>query len=100
MFKREPRIEDLKLANEIDSVMNRMAEIGPDDPEYPKQIVYLQRLNDLKTQKRDKRVSPDTMAIVLGNLIGILIIVAYEQKHIMKSTSMNFIMKPKTNITN
>lgn len=99
MFVRKPKIEDLKLNNEIDSVLNSMAELGPDNPEYPKKIVHLERLVELRTQKRRKPVSLDTLALVGGGFLQILVIVAYEQKHIMKSRAMDFITKPK-NITN
>lgn len=99
MFNRQQSAEDKKLADLIDSVMNDMASYGPDSPEYPALVEHLQRLNELKTKDRPKRISPDTMALVAGNLIGILIIVAYEQKHVMTSKSLNFIMKPKTDMT-
>jgi hypothetical protein len=35
------------------------------------------------------------MAIVVGNILGILVIVAYEQKHVMVSKGLGFVIKAK-----
>ena len=79
----------------IDRVLTEMNTYGPDSPEYDKLVRYLERLNDVKANERQHFVvSPDTIAIVLGNLVGILIIVAYEQKHVMTSKAMGYI-RPK-----
>jgi uncharacterized protein Smg (DUF494 family) len=79
----------------LNKVLDELKQYGPDTPEFEKQLRYLERLNDLKTGNRQQyRVSPDTIALVLGNLAGILIIVAYEQKHVWTSKAMGFI-KPK-----
>ena len=76
----------------IASVMNEMETYGPDSPEYPSMLAYLERLNDLKTPRR-KKVNPDIMAGVLGNLAGILIIVSYEHMHVMTSKAIAFLGK-------
>ena len=79
----------------IDRVLTEMNTYGPDSPEYDKLVRYLERLKDVKANERQHYlVSPDTIALVLGNLAGILIIVAYEQKHVMTSKAMGFI-RPK-----
>ncbi|MET0786521.1 MAG: hypothetical protein ABWY25_07445 [Paenisporosarcina sp.] len=67
---------------------------GPDSPEYSALIDHLDRLNRMKEQS-GRRPSPDAMAVVAGNLLGILIIVAYEQKHVMVSKGLGFVLKPK-----
>ena len=83
------------LDEPIDRVLTEMNTYGPDSPEFEKQLRYLERLHDVKAGERQHhRVSPDTIALVVGNLVGILIIVAYEQKHVMTSKAMGYI-KPK-----
>lgn len=80
----------------IDRVLTEMNTYGPENPEFEKHLNYLERLQELKAgERRHFKVSPDTVMIVLGNLVGILIIVAYENKHVMTSKGMSFI-KPKT----
>ena len=79
----------------IERILAEMQTYGPDSPEYEKLVRYLERLKEVKANERQHFVvSPDTIALVLGNLAGILIIVAYEQKHVMTSKAMGFI-KPK-----
>lgn len=39
------------------------------------------------------RVSPDTLVIVAGNLLGILVIVAYEQRHVITSKALSFVLR-------
>lgn len=76
----------------IEDVLKRMEPYGPEDPEYEKQLTALERLTKLKRNVRPKLgISPDTAAVVAGNLLGILIIVAYEQKHSMTSKGMSYI---------
>ena len=82
----------------IRKVLTQMAVYGPEDPEYAKLIEHLDRLNQMKADERKSRVSPDTMALVFGNLAGILIIVAYEQKHVMVSRAVNFLARPDQKI--
>lgn len=80
----------------IAAVLSEMNTYGPDSPEYPTLLANLERLSSMKNSNKNiMRISPDTLAIVGGNLLGILIIVAYEQTHPMTSKSLNFI-KPKS----
>jgi len=79
----------------IARVLTEMNTYGPENPEFEKNLTYLERLQELKAgERRHFRVSPDTIALVLGNLAGIVIIVVYENKHVMTSKAMGFI-KPK-----
>jgi len=79
----------------IKQILVDMDEYGTDSPEYSALMRHLEELSRIRADHRSKRVSPDTMAIVAGNLMGILIIVAYEQKHVMTSKAMGFILKTK-----
>lgn len=84
-----------ELKKPIDRVLSEMEEHGPDSPEYSNLLSYLERLIALKRGNSPSRVSPDTMMTVVGNIFGILVIVAYEQKHVMSSKGLGFIGKPK-----
>jgi len=42
---------------------------------------------------RPKRVSPDTLILVAGNLLGIVIILGYERANVITSRAMNLVMK-------
>lgn len=94
MFGRTAKADPI-LDDPIQRVLVELEQQGPDSPDYPALLSYLERLTRLKTEQRRDRVSLDTLAIVAGNLLGILVIVAYEQKHVMVSKGMGFILKPK-----
>jgi hypothetical protein len=83
------------LDDQIKRVLDEMDQYGPDSPEYKVMIKYLERLVRLKTKNRPERINRNTMAIVVGNVVGILIIVIYEQKHVLVSKGLAFILKPR-----
>lgn len=95
MFGPFEKIDMTELKQPIDRVLRDMESYGPDSPEYPNLLTSLERLVQLRRGNAGNRVSPDTMATVMGNLLGILVIVAYEQKHVMSSKGLGFILKPK-----
>lgn len=82
------------LDKQIDAVLRKMQEHGVDSEEYPGLITHLERLQELKAKQRRPRVSPDTWAIVGANLLGILMLVAYEQKHVMTSRGFTQLIQP------
>ena len=86
-----------KLDEPIDAVLNSMQIYGPESTEYDELIGRLDRLTKMQSEERSSRVSPDTMAIVAGNILGILIIVAYEQKHVMVSKAVGMLLRSKSN---
>ncbi len=79
----------------IESILDEMRLVGVDSDEYPKLMAYLERLYEVKANERPNPVSRDTVALVAGNLMGILLIIAYEQKHIMSSKGFSQIIRPK-----
>lgn len=90
-FNEKPSIFDPLIIH----VIEQMHEYGPEEPEYSKMVEYLDRLTQMKAQQRRNRVSPDTIVLAAANILGILVIVAYEQKHVMTSKGLGFVMKPK-----
>jgi hypothetical protein len=96
MLERFTKKKPSVLDEHISDILDKMKMYGPDNEEYPRLIEQLERLNKLKCKERRFKFSPDTMLIVGGNLIGILIIVAYEQKHVIVSKGLGFIGKSKS----
>jgi len=82
-----------KLDEAIDLVLSEMQTISSDSDEYAKMIVQLERLYKLKEIDSPKRVSPDTLAIVAGNLAGILLILNFERAGVVTSKALSFVMK-------
>lgn len=46
-----------------------------------------------KLSKGDWKVSPDTLLVVAGNLLGIVLILTYEKGNIITTKAINFILK-------
>lgn len=81
---------------QIDDVLSEMQTQGVTSEEYPKLLRYLEQLNDMRKDERRPPLSIDTIVTVAGNLLGILLIVAYEQKHVMTSKGLSQLIRPKT----
>ena len=91
LFKKGSRFDQ-----QIDAILFELQQEKADSERYTSLLVQLDRLTTLKDRERINKVSADTAWMVAGNLIGILIIVAYEQKHIIGSRGMNFLLRPRT----
>lgn len=87
------RNEDSALVEAIDELFDEMSNYSGDSDEYAKRVDQLSKLYSLKEIDSKKRVSPDTLAIVIGNILGITIIVGYERMNIVTSKALNFVLK-------
>lgn len=76
-------------------VTGRMLEVGVDSEEYATLFDYLQKLAVVQAAEGRNRVSPDTMAIVGANILGIIIIVGYEHAHVATSRALQFLLRTK-----
>lgn len=85
-----------KYDEPIEKVLESLETYDTTDAEFSDSMDYLERLTKLRDAEKQKgKVDANTMALVLGNLAGIVVIVAYEQKHVMTSKAMGFILKAK-----
>lgn len=76
----------------IDNVIEEMAEFGVYNEDYDRLLACLEKLYDIRDESKSrKRISPDTLATVAGNLIGILMIVSYEHTHVITSKAISHI---------
>lgn len=83
------------LDETIDAALAELKELKTTDPVYKTTLDHVKELYKLKEQTTPKRVSPDTMATVLGNLAGIVLILNYEQAHVVTSKALSFVLKPR-----
>lgn len=95
MIGRFVREKPSVLDEPIAMVLTQMNECDSDSEEYQKWLTHLERLYRLRMESHRDRVNLDTWAIVAGNLLGILIIVAYEQKHVMVSKGLGFVIRAR-----
>lgn len=82
------------LLNEnIEKLLVSLKEDDPETEEYATILDQLTKLYAIKNENRSRRVSPDTLATIAANLLGISIIVGYERTHIITSKALGFIRK-------
>lgn len=84
-----------KVDVQINDVLDAMTKETPQSEKYPKMVVYLERLYDVKAKARRTPISWDTIALIGANLLGIVIIVAYEQKHVFTSKAQSQLIRPE-----
>lgn len=92
MLARKPE-QRTRLDDVIDELLNRMIEETDDADKYAKMVGQLDRLHKMREQYLPKRVSPDTLAIIAGNLIGIVLILGYERANVMTSKAIAFVLR-------
>jgi membrane-associated HD superfamily phosphohydrolase len=92
-----PRIQTKPtvLDETIDAALAELKDIKTTDPAYQTTMNSVKELYKLKEQTTPKRVSPDTMAMIFGNLAGIVLILNYEQAHVVTSKALSFVLKSK-----
>lgn len=79
------------------ALLEEMERKGVYSDEYPRLLAYLERLNEVQVSNRRDPFSWDKMLVVGGNLLGVIIIVAYEQAgHPPLSKGFSWINRPKT----
>lgn len=76
-------------------IQNEMSTMTPTHEDYIARLDQLERLYKLKAQDKPERVSRDTLAVIGGNLLGILIIVGHERMHAITSKAFSLINRPK-----
>lgn len=89
MFEVNKPPADPELKTAIDNVYSEMAGSDSHTEEYAKSVDQLIKLYSLKEAPR--RVSPDTLAVVLGNILGIILIVGHERTHIVTSKALQLL---------
>lgn len=93
MFTRTPDTNDQLLTEAIRRVMKDMEAADPQTDQYARMREQLTELYKIKNENRSRRVSPDTLATIGANLLGIGIIVGHERTHIVTSKALTFIRK-------
>jgi hypothetical protein len=88
--KREPTLLDEAIERALRDLNNHA--VG--SPEYVKTVDMLYWLNEMK-EDPSPRVSKDTMLIVGGNLLGILMIINHEHLNPIVSKAMSLLLKPR-----
>lgn len=97
MFIEKNASNKIKVTEAINSLLDEMSGYPSDSPEYAKMVEQLTKLYALKEvdSKVDspRRVSADTLAIVGGNILGIVMIVGHERASVLTSKALTLLTK-------
>lgn len=76
--------------SERERIYRLMQEMDPKSGEYKKLLEVYEKLSEI--EKGDK-VSKDTLATIAANLLGIGLILEYEQLHVISTKALNFVIR-------
>ena len=82
-----------RLDDVIDDLLERMTQEPFDADRYAKMVGQLDRLHKMREQYIPKRVSPDTLALIIGNIVGIVLILGYERANVLTSKALGFVLR-------
>lgn len=95
MFAKRTQNEKTGLEKAIDEAHVELASVMADSEQYSKIADQLVKLYKLREHDSKRQVSPDTLVLVAGNLLGIAMIVGHERAHVVTSKAVSFVMKLK-----
>lgn len=90
-FRKET--EKSRLDNAIDAVVKFLDSETPGTKEYDSILAQLDKLYKLREIDKPKIVNRETLALIAGNLAGILLILNYERAHVVTSRAIGFVTK-------
>jgi hypothetical protein len=93
MFKKPKALTALET--EITRIQSILKTKKPTEDDYATTLTQVERLFALKELEKPERVSPDTQANVAANLIGIAMILMYENSHVITTKALSFAMRLK-----
>ena len=91
MFNRNP--EKTGLEDAIETALSELKGYEITQDQYAQGVDQIVKLHALKQNEKRDRVSKDTLVATAGNLLGILVIVGYESRHVITSKALNLLPK-------
>jgi hypothetical protein len=88
--KRDKRTE---LEKEIAAVLEEMRNTDRSSDKYAKLLTHLKGLNTIWRSQRSCRVSPDTWALIGGNLAGLVMIMTFEKTDAIVTKAIQFVLR-------
>lgn len=82
-----------RLDEQIDRILLEMENEPSTTENYKKLSENLDRLYKMKEYENKRKVSPDTIVVVLCNLVGIVLILNYEKTDTILSKAMGMLPK-------
>lgn len=94
--KLKPDPNKVTFQKELDRALTELSKHPIESEEYANAIKNIDVLCTARAQKATDVPSIDTILMVAANLLGIIVVLNYEQTHILTSKAMNFIIKGRS----
>lgn len=82
-----------QLDIEIAEVTRSLIGVSPASDEYVRIASSLEQLYKIRNLTVENRIKMDTIAMIGANLLGIVLILKYEEFDVISSKAMSFVMK-------
>lgn len=93
MFTWKPERKPTDLDEEIARLIAHMAIEDEWTKEYSAMADQLKKLYPLKEIDSKSRVSPDTWALIIANLVGIILVIGHERANVITTKALGFVSK-------
>lgn len=91
MFNRKPDPAAVELDRTIAKIHAQMDEDSCETEEFAQMADQVVKLTQLKKELPSRRVSPDVLATVAANLLGIAIVVGHERANVIGGKAITFV---------
>ncbi len=96
MFNRKKDDKPNNLEDALNELFTELAHVEGDTEKYDKLTDQIEKLMKLREHNKPRKpVDPNTLILAGANILGIIVIVGYEQKHVLHSKAMSFIRSAK-----
>ncbi len=87
--------EKEKLEKEIKAILSILEEYDPGTEEYAIILDKLERLYELKKEESKIPINLDSLIVVCGNLLGIVLILNYERLNVITSKAVSLLIRKR-----
>jgi len=84
-----------RIKEERDQTFLKMCTLDVSQDDWDELNKKYQAYNEML--KKSWKISPDTILVVAGNLLGIILILKFEQVDLLTSRALNFVLKGRIN---
>jgi hypothetical protein len=95
MFTVSRQTQPTALDLVLEKLFIALDDLTPGTKEYSAVADEVSKLYELKKIDSSRRVSPDTIAVIVANLAGIAIIIGHERLHVIATKAFSMITKLK-----
>jgi hypothetical protein len=97
MFNWNPSREKTGLEKARDEALSELDSFTADTEDYKKIMVHVKTLSKLIDLEKSEKLSPNTIAVIIGNALIAIVVVGYESKNVMTTKVWPFLRQTRTN---